>query len=87
MVTYEPPTWLRPAVTAEQPRPVTQLLVGGSSHDTYMEPTVLADLPLSGQIRWEEQFGPLLPVVANSREGLGYSIDECTELKTVVMPD
>ncbi|MDP8968990.1 MAG: aldehyde dehydrogenase family protein [Actinomycetota bacterium] len=128
-----------------------KLLVGGGMEAAYHEPTVLADVPLEADIVWEEQFGPVLPVLAVAdleealevsnrsrygldsavytssldrawkaarglecgmvtvndapkhgvghfpfggrkpdsgigREGLGYSIDECTDLKTIVMP-
>jgi acyl-CoA reductase-like NAD-dependent aldehyde dehydrogenase len=128
-----------------------ELLLGGGVEAAYHEPTVIADVPLQAEILWEEQFGPVLPIVpvdgldealdiANrsrygldsavftsnldrawraarglqcgmvtindapshgvghfpfggrkpdsgvGREGLGYSIDGCTELKTVVMP-
>jgi glyceraldehyde-3-phosphate dehydrogenase [NAD(P)+] len=128
-----------------------RMLLGGSSHEAYHEPTVLADVPLDADIFWEETFGPVLTVtpvrsldealeLANrsrygldsavftsdlqnawraaralevgqvtinnapahgvghfpfggrkpdsgiGREGLGYSIDECTVLKTVVLP-
>lgn len=128
-----------------------RLLAGGDSSAAYYEPTVLADVPLSADIVWEETFGPVLAVlpvrdlddaleIANrsrygldsavfttnlerawraaralecgqvhvndapahgvghfpfggrkpdsgvGREGLGYSIDECTVLKTVVLP-
>jgi glyceraldehyde-3-phosphate dehydrogenase (NADP+) len=126
-------------------------LVGGGVSEAYVEPTLLADVPLDAEIMWEETFGPVLAVVpvagldealeiANrsrygldsavftasldnawraaralecgmvtindapahgvghfpyggrkpdsgvGREGLGYSIDQCTVLKTVVMP-
>ncbi len=128
-----------------------ELLYGGQHEAAYHQPTVLANVPHTAEILWEEQFGPVLPVlpvddanealqIANQsrygldsavftsnldrawkvarglqcgmvtingapahgighfpfggrkpdsgvgREGLGYSIDECTELKTVVMP-
>ena len=128
-----------------------RLLSGGDTSAAYYAPTVLADVPLSADIVWEETFGPVLAVVpvrdlddaleiANrsrygldssvfttnldrawraaralecgqvhvndapshgvghfpfggrkpdsgvGREGLGYSIDECTVLKTVVLP-
>jgi len=128
-----------------------RLALGGERDGAYVEPTVLADVPLEAEILWEEHFGPVLPVVAVDsldealelanrsrygldsavfttdldrawkaasalhvgmitvndapahgvghfpfggrtpdsgigREGLGYSIDECTELKTVVLP-
>ena len=128
-----------------------RLLAGGEVSGAYLQPTVLADVPLDADIVWEETFGPVLAVVrvddvdaalevANrsrygldsavftsdldkawyaaralevgqvtvndapkhgvghfpfggrkpdsgiGREGLGYSIDECTVLKTVVLP-
>lgn len=128
-----------------------RLLQGGGHQDAYVEPAVLADVPLDADIVWEETFGPVLaalPVdsldeaieIANrsrygldsavftsnldrawkaaaalecgmvhvndapahgvghfpfggakpdsgiGREGLGYSIDECTRIKTVVLP-
>lgn len=128
-----------------------KLLLGGEHDGPYVSPTVLADVPSDAAILEEEQFGPVLPVVAVEsveegldlanrsrygldsavftadldrawraasalqvgmvtvndapkhgvghfpfggrtpdsgigREGLGYSIDECTALKTVVLP-
>ncbi|MDG6927358.1 MAG: aldehyde dehydrogenase family protein [Nitrososphaerota archaeon] len=37
-------------------------LLGGGVHDTYVEPTVLYDVPDNAKILWEEIFGPVIPI-------------------------
>ncbi|MGC8661441.1 MAG: aldehyde dehydrogenase family protein [Nitrososphaeria archaeon] len=39
-----------------------KVLLGGNVHDTYVEPTVLYDVPEKAKILWEEIFGPVIPV-------------------------
>jgi glyceraldehyde-3-phosphate dehydrogenase [NAD(P)+] len=39
------------------------ILRGGKHHDTYFEPTILLEVPLSAKIAWEETFGPVIPVI------------------------
>jgi len=60
-------------------------LVGGGVHDTYVEPTVLYDVPESAKIMWEEIFGPVIPIhkVKDADEAIAfakrseYGLDSC----------
>ncbi len=51
-----------------------KLLLGGKSRGNYYEPTVLANVPLSARIMWEETFGPVIPIHSFKKE------DEAVEI-------
>ncbi len=62
-----------------------KVLLGGGVHDTYVEPTVLYDVPEDARILWEETFGPVIPIhrVKNADEAISlakrseYGLDSC----------
>ena len=62
-----------------------KVLYGGKVEGTYVEPTVLYDVPETARILWEEIFGPVIPIhkVSNVDEALSiarrseYGLDSC----------
>jgi len=62
-----------------------KVLLGGNVEGTYVQPTVLYDVPENARILWEEIFGPVIPIhkVNNVDEALNlarkseYGLDSC----------
>ena len=62
-----------------------KVLLGGGVHGTYVEPTVLYDVPEDARIMWEETFGPVIPIhkVKDVEEAISitkrseYGLDSC----------
>ncbi|HWG89435.1 MAG TPA: aldehyde dehydrogenase family protein [Candidatus Thermoplasmatota archaeon] len=40
-----------------------KVLTGGTSHDQFVEPTVLDNITPDMRVAWEESFGPVLPII------------------------
>ncbi len=62
-----------------------KIMLGGNVEGTYVQPTVLYDVPENARILWEEIFGPVIPIhkVNNADEALSiarkseYGLDSC----------